>query len=294
MDDLKRMAIFYHVIDAGTFSEAARRLDMAKSAVSKHIAQLEKQIGVRLLNRTTRRLSLTEAGEVFYRSCAQIVAEAAEAKRRVTRYPEEVSGTLRVSCPVALGNQYMAPLVKAFSDRYPDLSIELLIDDQIVNIVEERIDVAIRIGWLADSQSIARKLLDSPRLICASPEYLQRHGLPTQPEDLTNHQWIIFTLLPTPHRQTLTKDGRRKTLHVNGRFKTNNALLVRSLLLEGAGIGVLAEFIVGDDIKQGRLVQLLPDYNAGEAGVYALYQDRHYMLQKTRLFIDFLSTALRF
>lgn len=293
MDDLKGMVIFYHVIEAGSFSGAARRLDLAKSAVSRHVARLERGMGARLLNRTTRKLSLTEAGESFYRSCARIVCEAEAAKRSVSGYPEALAGTLRVSCPVALGSGYLAPLAKAFADRYPELTIELLVDDRIVDMVEERVDVAVRIGWLADSQLVARRLLDSPRWVCASPEYLRRHGTPAEPEDLAGHEWIVFTLLPTPHRQTLSRAGVRRVVHVNGRFRTNNALLVRSLLLEGAGIGVLAQFMIGDDVRNGRLVRLFPQHDAGDAGVYAVYPERRYLPRKTRLFIDFLSTALR-
>ena len=292
MEDLKRMAIFSHVVEAGGFSAAARRLGMAKSAVSRHVAELERQLGTRLLNRTTRRLSLTDAGNRYYQVCSRIVAEAAEANRQVSGLAEQVSGSLRISCPVALGNEYITPLVKVFADRHPELKVELLVDDQIVNMVEEGIDIAIRVGWLTDSSLIARKLADSPRLLCASPGYLERHGTPSHPEQLVDHQWIIFTLLPTPHRQTLTRQGQKRTLRVNGRFKTNNALTLRSLLLEGAGIGALAQFLVADDIKSGRLVRVLPDYDVGAAGIYAVYPDRYYMPSRVRLFIEYLAEHL--
>ena len=288
MEDLKRMAIFSHVVEAGGFSAAARRIGMAKSAVSKHIAELERQIGVRLLTRTTRRLSLTDAGEVYYQACSRIVSDAAEATRQISGQTDHLSGTLRISCPIALGNEYIAPMVKLFADHYTELKVELFIDDQIVNMVEEGIDVAIRIGWLPDSNLIARKLTNSPRFICASPAYLQEHSIPDTPEDLVNHEWIIFTLLPTPHTQILTKHNRKQKIRVNGRFKTNNALTLRALLLQDAGIGILSEFLVAEDIKQNRLIQLLPDYDAGSAGVYAVYPDKKYVPQRVQLFIEYL------
>ncbi len=146
MDNLKRMAIFSHVVEAGGFSAAARRIGIAKSAVSKHISELEKQVGVRLLIRTTRKLSLTDAGETYYKACSELVSNATEATRQISGLSENLAGTLRISSPIALGSDYVAPLVKKFADLYPELNIELLIEDQIVNMVEEGIDVAIRIG----------------------------------------------------------------------------------------------------------------------------------------------------
>lgn len=294
METLKRMAIFARVVDAGGFTAAARQIGMAKSAVSKHVIELERHMGVKLLNRTTRRLSLTEAGNLYYQACSRIVAEAVEATNTISGLSKRLTGLLRVSCPGALGTEYIAPAITTFADSYPDLKIELLVDDQTVNMVEEGIDVAIRIGWLADSSLIARKLADSPRWLCASPSYLKKYGTPTKPEHLVNHQWVVFTLLPTPNRQTLKKKGQQQTISVNGRFKTNNALTLRSLLLAGNGIGVLSEFLVTQDIKKGKLVRLLPDYDAGAAGVYAVYPDKHYQLSKVQLFINYLCKHLRF
>jgi len=294
METLKRMAIFSRVVDAGGFSAAARQIGLAKSAVSKHVMELERHIGVKLLNRTTRQFSLTEAGNLYYQACSRIVAEAVDATSSISGLSEQLTGSLRVSCPMALGHEHFAPVVKTFADQYPELKIELLVDDHIVNMVEEGIDVAIRIGWLADSNLIARKLADSPRLLCASPAYLKEYGTPRKPEDLIKHQWVVFSLLPTPYRQTLKKKGRQQTISVHGRFKTNNALTLRSLLLEGSGMGVLSEFMVAEDIRKGRLVRLLPAYDVGAAGVYAVYPDKHYQLTKVQLFINYLSNHLRF
>jgi len=294
LDTLRQMAIFTRIVEAGGFSAAARQIGMAKSALSQQIMSLEQRLGVKLLNRTTRQISLTEAGHLYYQSCAKLVGEALEITDRISGMSESVSGNLRISCPIALGNDYIAPILAEFIRLYPELKIELLVDDHIVNLVEEGIDVAIRIGWPEDSTLVARKLSDSPRCLCASPNYLKRHGLPQQPEDLVKHQWVLFTLLPTPHRQVVRKNGREHTVKVNGQFKTNNALTLRSLLLADCGIGVISEFIVKRDIENGNLVKLLPDYDAGAAGVYALYPDKHFKLLKVQLLLNFLSKSIRF
>ncbi len=290
MDDLRRMMIFYHVVDTHSFSGAARQLGIARSAVSRHIALLEKSIGVRLLNRTTRQVTLTEAGETYFQSCARIVAEAEAATRRLNQLQEEPEGTLRIAAPISLGNQFITPLVRDFMQRYPSLNVELLLDDQIIDMVKEGIDVSIRVGWLHDSNLVARKLGDWPRYLCASPDYLERHGKPETPARLARHEWIIFTMLPTPYHWTFIKNKHEERIQVRGRFKTNNADAVRSSLLAGSGIAAQAAFLVQDDIKAGRLVHLLPEWDCGSVGMYAVYQDRRYQQAKVRLFIDYIDT----
>lgn len=293
MDDLRRMVIFSHVVEAKSFSTAARRLGIAKSAVSRHISLLEKSVGVRLLNRTTRSLSLTEIGEIYYQSCARIVAEAEDATRRITRLQDQLSGTLRVASPIILGNRFIAPLLVDFMRLHPSLNVELLLEDQVVDMVDSGIDVGIRVGWLKDSGLVARKIGESPRLLCASPDYIERRGKPEKPEQLSDHDSIIFSLLPTPYHWRFVKNRKEKRVQIKGQVKTNNADAVRSFLLSGAGLAALSDFLVADDIKAGRLVQLLPDYDCGSAGIYAVFMDRRYQQAKVRLFIDFLSRELK-
>lgn len=293
MDDLKRMFIFFHVVDTQSFSGAARQLGIARSAVSRHISLLEKSIGVRLLNRTTRRLSLTEVGETYYQSCARIVAEAETATRRISQLQDEPQGTLKVAAPISLGNQFITPLVREFMRRHTALSVELLLDDQIIDMVKEGIDISIRVGWLHDSNLVARKLGDWPRFLCASPDYIERHGRPESPAQLVDHEWIIFTTLPTPYHWTFTKNKRQERIQVKGRLKTNNADAIRSSMLAGAGIAAQASFLVRDDIKAGRLEHLLPDYDCGSVGMYAVYQDRRYQQAKVRLFIDYIDREFK-
>lgn len=291
MDDLRRMVIFSHVVEARSFAAAARRLGIARSAVSRHIALLEQSIGVRLLNRTTRSMSLTEAGEAYYRSCARIVAEAEEATQRVSQLRDEPTGTLKVAGPTGFGPQ-LARLVGAFARQYASLKVELLLDDQVIDMVDAGVDISLRIGWLDDSSLVARKLCDSPRWLCASPEYIDRHGRPESPAQLADHECIIFSLLPTPYRWTFSRRGRQEHVHVSGRLKTNSALAVRALILDGAGIAGLSNFLLGEDLRAGRLERLLPEYDCGNPGIYAVYQDRHYQQNKMRLFIDFVQERL--
>ncbi len=202
-------------------------------------------------------------------------------------------GTLKVAGPVSLGSRFLAPVVADFMERYPALNVELLLDDQVVDMVKEGIDVSLRVGWLKDSNLVARKLCDWTRFLCASPDYIERRGRPATPAQLTGHEWIIFSLLPTPYHWTFTKHKRQQTIQIKGQLKTNNADAIRTLLLQGAGIAALGSFLVGDDIKAGRLEQLLPDYDCGGAGMYAVYQDRHYQQAKVRLFIDFIDKRLQ-
>jgi len=291
MEDLRRMVIFYHVVDRRSFSGAAKQLGIARSAVSRHITLLEKSIGVRLLNRTTRQVNLTEAGETYFRSCARIVAEVDAATRRLNQLQEEPEGTLRVAAPISLGNRFITPLVHTFMQRYPSLNIELLLDDRVIDMVKEGIDISIRVGWLHDSNLVARKLGDWPRYLCASPDYLERRGIPETPAQLSRHEWLIFSMLPTPCHWSFTRNKRQEQIQVRGRLKTNNADAIHSSLLAGAGIAAQASFLVQDDIRAGRLVHLLPDWDCGSVGMYAVYQDRRYQQAKVRLFIDYIDTS---
>lgn len=292
MDDLKRMVIFSHVVETGSFSAAALRLGIAKSAVSKHVSLLEENIGVRLLNRTTRRLSLTDVGETYYHSCVKMVEAIEEAKHCVTSLQDEPRGMLRITCPASFGIRHVTPLLNEFLQLYPALNAELLLDDNITDMTEQGIDVAIRVGWLPDSSLRARKLRDAPRLLCASPAYLDRMGTPKTPEDLMAHEWIIFTLLPTPHRYTFTQRKKTTAIQIKGRIKTNNGNAVRTLMLEGAGIAALSDFLVAEDIENGSLIQLLPDYHIADAGIYAVYHEQRLQQVKIRKFIDFLAQRL--
>lgn len=288
MEDLKRMAIFSAVVDAKSFSEAARRLGIAKSAISKHVSLLEDHLGVRLLNRTTRRLSLTEAGEKFYLSCARIVSEADEATREARRLQDQAVGTLKVSAPVDFGTLHLVPLLSQFHQQQPDLQIDLRLGDEIVNIIDEGIDLAIRIGWLPESNLVARQLFTAPRIIVATPDYLEKYGTPQVPEELASHNWIVVTLLPTPQHCTFTRDGNKQTLHMASTTRTNSIGASLAFVRNSDGITAVSSYLIEEDIKAGRLIPLLSEYETDKVGVFAVYPDRHFLPAKVRLFINTL------
>ena len=289
LDDLKRMVIFSHVVEAGSFTGAAKRLGIAKSAVSKHISLLEKSAGTRLLNRSTRSLGLTDIGESYYQNCSRLTTILQQTRDMTEGLQDEPRGLIRVSSPASFGIDTIAPLLNRFIQTYPDLKAELLLDDNVIDMTAQGIDVAIRVGWLPDSNLRARKLKDSPRLLCASPDYIKRKGLPQTPDDLQQHEWIIFTLLPTPYHCSFTKNRKTGNISIKGKIKTNNGKAVRRFLLEGAGIAALSDFLVEEDLKSGRLIRLLPDYHIADAGIYAVFQNQQLKQTKIRTFIDFLS-----
>jgi len=293
MDDLKRMVVFYHVVDTKSFSGAARMLGMARSAISRHINLLEKSLGVRLLNRTTRNMSLTEEGKIYFESCARIVAETEIANHNIGQSQDAPSGTLKIAAPISLGNQFIMPLLRKFMLQHSELNVELFLDDEKLDMVKEGIDVSIRVGWLNNSNLIARKLLDWPRYLCASPAYIEQNGLPETPAQLANHECIIFSRLPTPHIWNFTKNKREQKVSIKGRLKVNNADAIRSSLLAGFGIAVQASFLVGEDIKAGRLIHLLPEYECGSVGMFAVYHNRRYQQAKVRLFIELMNAEFK-
>ncbi|HEB93774.1 MAG TPA: LysR family transcriptional regulator [Gammaproteobacteria bacterium] len=291
MTDIKRMQIFTLVVDTGSFSKAAKRLGIARSAISRHITALERTHGVRLLNRTTRHLSLTEAGRIYYESCTRIAAEADALSQRLHQLREQPTGTLRVAGPTSFATQ-LAALVQAFQKQHPGVTVELRLDDRVIDMVDEGIDVSVRIGWLEDSRLIARRICDAPRIICAAPGYLERRGRPKTPAQLTGHECIIFTLLPTPYQWHFSHRGQHETIHVKGHLLTNSTIALRELVKGGAGIAPLSRFMVSEDIRAGRLEPLLEKYDCGSAGIYAVYQDRRYQQPKVRLFIECLMKRL--
>ena len=291
MSDIKRMTIFVKVVETGSFSGAARCLGIARSAISRHISALEDKYQARLLNRTTRQLSLTDVGRIYYESCVKILAEAEAVTQRIQQSHEKPKGTLKIAGPTSFGLQ-LTKLVSEFRKQHSALAIELRLDDQIVDMVKEGIDVSIRIGWLEDSRLIARRICDAPRILCASPAYLDLHGRPQKPSDLTKHSCIIFTLLPTPHQWMFSYGRNHETIYIHSQFLTNSAIAVHGLVLNGAGIAPLSRFLVSEDIHTGRLEQLLSEYDCGSAGIYAVYQDRRYKQAKVRLFIDFIKEQL--
>lgn len=289
MDELKRIGVFTRVVETKSFSEAARQLGVAKSGVSKQIALLEKEVGVRLLNRTTRSLSLTEAGEIFYRHSAEIINRTKIALSELREYQNQPTGTLRISSPVSYGTQHLVPVIKEVRALYPLLKIDLLLEDRVINMVEEGVDLAIRIGWLQESNLVAKKICETPVVVFASPEYLAQKGTPKTPQDLQQHDWISLSLLSSPLIWQFEKKDQKHSVQVHSQLKSNSVAAVIALAKSGQGISALSKFSMQEDIDQGLLQPLLTDYQLPPTGIYAVYPHREHVPPKVRIFIDFLS-----
>lgn len=282
---------FVRVVESGGFSTAARALGMTPSAVSKLVTRLEARLGAQLFRRTTRKLSLTQEGETFYRHGARIVADLAEAERAVTELGAVARGTIRVNAATNFGHHQIEPILGEFLVRYPEMRVDLTLSDSFVNLVEEEIDVAIRAGHLTDSSLMARKLCEFGRMIVATPDYLARHGTPRKPEDLTNHNCLLIGR-QQPHLNNWpfdTPEGKLQTINVNGNVTANNGETIVQLALRGVGIARLAEFAVGPAIRRGMLVSLLADqHHADRMPISAVYLPTKQAQPKVRAFVDFL------
>jgi len=295
MDELKRIGVFTKVVQAKSFSQAARQLGIAKSAVSKQVSLLEQEVGVRLLNRSTRKLSLTEAGDIYFKHCEQIVDRAEIAINELRQYQHQPTGTLRIASPIAFGRDQLIPIIKELRCLYPLLKVELLLEDRVVNMVEEGIDLTIRIGWLQDSNLIAKKLCSSPTLVFASNDYLTRYGIPNTPEELVNHQWINLSILPSPLKWQFTHKSTGKITHiqVNSNLKTNSVDAVVSAAVNGLGISAIAKLGICEQLHTGKLTPILTDYELEPVGVYAVYPHKEHLPPKVRIFLDFLEKRCR-
>ncbi len=289
MENYRGMAIFVQVVESKGFSAAARKLGLTKSAISQQITQLENELGTRLLNRSTRNLSLTEPGVEYYRGCAQMVEVAASTNAHLSLIKQEPHGTIRLACPYDFGSRHLAPLLTGFLRQYPKLKLDLYAEDQVINMVEEGIDLTLRIGHPANSALVARKITTLPLILCAAPEYLAIHGTPQTPEDLLQHDWIAFTQWAAPNQLILKNAaGRQWKLRLHGTIRTNSSLSIQSFAVAGMGIGRLPKFSVESLVRQEKLAVILPEYRMEPLGLYALYPDRQHLPLKVRLIIDYL------
>lgn len=286
------MSVFVAAVDAGNFSAAARLLGITPSAVSKQISRLETRLGARLLNRSTRRTSLTDVGREFYERSRTILADIDDAERAVGNASDEPRGTLRVTASISFGQRQIVPLVPEFVSRFPDVRVDVMFSDRVIDVVEEGIDLAVRVSAPADSALIARRLVPDRRIVCATPDYLAAHGTPETPEDLASHNALVYS---TVYSDTWRFDGPPgpAAVRVSSNFAANSGEAIRDLALRGAGIARLATFLVGPDITAGRLVELLPDWHDPQENIiHAVYPSRRLVPPATRAFVDFLVEKL--
>lgn len=286
------MRTFCAVAESGNFSAAARRLQLTRSAVSKSIRKLEDELQARLFHRTTRRISLTEAGEVYFqhaRLALQAVDAAADAVASLTREPQ---GRIRATAPMSFGLTRLADIIGEFLQAYPQLSIELCLDDGRIDLIGGGFDMAVRIGDLPDSGMVARRIGQMPAVLVASPAYVDSHGQPEIPEDLSDHDCLLYAFRRSGHEWQFTRDGRTQSMRVSGRYEVNSSIALRKAVLAGNGISRIPEYLVADDIQTGRLVQLLPRYRMDTSPVQAVFPEPGLIPRKTRLLADFLEAAL--
>lgn len=293
MDIAHPMAVFVRAVDAGSLSAAARVLEVSPSAVSKQIRRLEDHLGVRLLNRSTRRVTLTGEGQVFYERCARIAAAIAETEALAGTMTGQVAGTLRVVATVGFAKAHLLPLFPEFLKRYPELELEIELTDRPVDLVEEGVDVAVRFTeQVADSSLVARRLAPNRRAVVASPAYLEAHGVPETPADLAGHNCLRLSTVQDWNDWDFEDGNGREVLHVDGNFVANSADAIYHAALAGLGIARLATYLVADDLRAGRLVHLLPGYRHDTADILAVYPDRRNLAPRVRAFIDFLVEQL--
>jgi DNA-binding transcriptional LysR family regulator len=288
MDKLEAMNAFAKVVAAGSYAEAARRLGLTRSAVSKAVMELEQLLGARLLDRTTRRVTPTEAGLAYYERAAAILADVEETEIQISRLHDEPRGVLKINAPMSFGVMYLGEAVAEFMARYPELRIELVLNDRFIDPLEEGVDVTVRIGALADSSLIARRLAPARLALVASPEYLARAGQPKTPVELRDHRCLAYGHMAAVHRWHLMQGSEAVTVQITSALCSNNGEVLRTAALAGNGIANLPTFLVGPDIASGKLVQVLPNSPPPELGIYALYAPNRYLAAKTRVFIDFV------
>ena len=292
MDLFASMKMYVAVVDGGSFAAAANKLDISRAMASKQIQQLEAHLGTRLLNRTTRRLSLTETGRQFYERSLQIIGDVEEAEQiagQMTRVPQ---GLLKVTIPLSYGQHRLAAILVDYAQAYPRVQLDISLSDRKLDLVEEGLDVAIRIGAMPQSDLIARRIGAVRGVVCASPAYLARHGTPQSPADLSQHACLGYTLSGSASEWLLEGPDGRVSVPVSGPIRADNGDILRLAAIKSAGILFQPCFIVGDDIAAGRLTRVLPGWRSAELAVHAVYPSRKHLSAKVRTFVDFAAAAL--
>lgn len=293
MDLFLSMKVFTTVVDAGSFAAAADRLDTSRAMASKQVQKLEEHLGTRLLNRTTRKLSLTETGRAFYERSVQIISDVEEAEQVAGQLTRAPRGELKVSVPLSYGQHKLAPIIADYSRHFPQVRVNISLSDRKVDLVDEGFDLAIRIGAMPQSDLIARKLSAARSIICAAPAYLAKAGTPASPADLSAHPCLSYTLAGSGAAEwRLEGPQGALAVPVTGPIRADNGDMLRLAAVNGCGIILQPHFIVAGDLAAGRLVRILPEWQSGEMGVFAVYPSRKHLSAKVRTFVDFLAQRL--
>jgi DNA-binding transcriptional LysR family regulator len=292
MDKFQEMASFVAVVEAGSFVGAADATGLSKAAVSRHVAELEQRLGARLLHRTTRRLSLTDDGQLFFARAKEMLAAIDEAESEISSRSGEPSGLLRINAPLTFGVMHLAPLWGRFAQLYPKVSLDIELSDRVVDLVEEGYDLAVRITNLPSSQLVSRQLASTRMVACASPSYLALHGTPQHPRDLAQHEVISYSYWAARNEWTfVAPDDNPVVVRTRARIHANNGDTCRAAALDHQGIILQPDFLVADDLRRGDLVELFPGYRAMTLGIHAVYPSRKHLPIKTRRLVDFLVEA---
>lgn len=294
MDKFQEMQAFVAVVENGSFVRAADALNASKAAISRQVAELEQRLGIRLLNRTTRKLSLTDEGQLFYMRCTDLLNGLEELESELRLRSGEPSGHLRISVPVTFGILHLAPLWGKFLQMHPKISMEVTLSDRTVDLVEDGFDLAVRISGSPHPTFIARKLASSKIVACASPAYLKRHGTPKHPKDIADHDVVSYTYSASKDEwEFIHPSGKREVIKTKSRLHANNGDTCVAAALQDQGIIMQPEFMVYDALRTGKLKPLLTDYQTAELGIYAIYASRRQLPLKLRSLIDFLVDAFQ-
>ena len=287
MDRFSAMSAFVAVVEQGSFARAAERLAISTSSLSRLVADLESHLGARLLNRTTRRLSLTDAGQAYYERCVQLLADLGEAEAMAGQSAAAPRGRIKLTCSVAVGVQRLAPAMASFVARYPDVHFEAVVVDRIVDLVEEGIDLAIRVGVVGSDRLVARRIGTMQTILCAAPAYLQAHGTPRSPAELECHALLTYAYSPTPNQWRFTdRAGAEHLIKASGALHSNSGDINVAAAAAGLGIVMEPDFMVGPLLADGRLVALLPEYHGPRGDIWAVYPSRRHLSAKVRLFVE--------
>jgi DNA-binding transcriptional LysR family regulator len=290
--NLNRLAAFAAVVETGSFTAAAERLGLTKSMVSLHVSRLEKELGITLLTRTTRKVTPTEAGAAFHADCGPVLREMEAAIARIGGKAEAPSGTLKLTAPDDYGAAVIVPALAAFRRRHPEVRVEFHGTDAVVDLVGEGYDLGIRVGWLRESSLRATRLAGFEQYVTAAPAYLRVAGTPKHPRDLASHAWIAMSTLRSAWTWHFTSRGKTQTVRIAPAITTNSSGALRAFLREGSGMGILPDYMLEGEIAAGRLVRLLPGWSLPQGGVHAVYPNTRYTSAKVRAFVDFLRAKL--